>query len=336
MKKKRRGSLAVEATISFSVFISFMFLLLNIVKLILFMIILNNAAVETAKTIATVGYPLTFLNQHQDTIEKKEDYLKNEKLSDMTGSAVQAAAFSNLLGGNPDEMIKSGALHYLENFLMGSAVKIIKGEIYALKSDAVKGIAGWFIENSLQNTGIAFNPERLNLRMVKIPVTKMEYVTVYSDPVPLSDKGTLQATPASAYDGDDGDFNGEDVVICLEYPVRIILPFLDQVNVTLRATAVEHAWLNSTCSGPKRTEGIDLTNLLFGKDTMVAVATGGYGKCYHKPGCSRLWEKSSTVPLEPAAEKAGIRGTSVQISRSTAIKEGYTPCKVCKPDDENK
>ena len=58
-----RGSLTVEAIISVTMFISVMFLLLTMVKLVLMMTILNNATVEAAKVIATGAYPISILNE---------------------------------------------------------------------------------------------------------------------------------------------------------------------------------------------------------------------------------------------------------------------------------
>lgn len=321
MNGKRSGSLSVEATISFAVFIGVMFLLLNIVKLTLFMIILNNAAAETAKTIATLGYPITFLNEAQSGIEEKAEYLRGGNLSDAAGSGVQGG-FGDILGASPErlqEMVQSGgASDYVKNKLMNAAVDIVSGAAYTLKGAAIKGLVGWFVKNALDNASLDFNPDALYMRMAKIPVTEAEYNAIYTDPVSLSKQGTLTAKPASKHNGADGDFNAEDVVICLEYPVVVIVPVFRGVKVTLRSVAVEHAWLHGVCDGPKRTEGIDLTEFLYGDDIQVYVAVGGHGERYHATDkCMALW-KNSKQP----------------ISRSAAIKDGFTPCKICKPDDK--
>lgn len=320
MHGKRRGSLSVEATISFTVFIGVMFLLLNMIKLTLFMIILDNAAVETAKTIATVGYPIIFLNEAQSGIEKKAEYLTGDKLSDTSGTG----AFSDILGGSPEElqaMVQNGGVSdYVKNKLMSCGVNIVSGVAYTLKGAAIKGLVGWFVRNALDHASFDFDPRALYIRMAKIPVTEAEYKAIYTQPVSLSEKGTLKATPASSPTGKDGNFNGEDVVICLEYPVKVIVPVFRGVKVTLRSVAVEHAWLHGVCDGPKRTEGINITDFLYGDDVQVYVATGGYGKRYHATeNCMCLW-----------------KGSKRPMGRAAAIKDGFTPCKVCKPDDKKK
>ena len=88
-RKKRKGSLTVEATISFTVFIGFSFLMLTLVKLVLVMTILNNATAETAKTLASSGYVIAIVNGYQENFEKEMknvDAVKPENLAESVGS----------------------------------------------------------------------------------------------------------------------------------------------------------------------------------------------------------------------------------------------------------
>ena len=203
----------------------------------------------------------------------------------------------------------------VKNLIGGTAVRLLRGSFYELKGEGVKWICGKLVDSYLTDTGLFFDSDQLSLRVAKIPETEGEFKTVHVESLSLSDTGTLTALPSSGARKIDGDFNAEDVLICLEYPYKIALPFLPSITLTLRSTAVEHAWLNGTVGGPSRKEGIDLRGLLFGNEATVYIATGGYGKCYHKEGCGCLWV-----------------GSQIETTLQQAEAMGLQPCKVCKPN----
>ncbi len=314
--RSRRGSLSVEAVISATVFISVMFLLLNIVKLVLFMTILNNATTETAKVIATSAYPISILNEKQAGIEKSVEAYEPGNLKESLLGTVSTGFVTQFFGGDGLKAMESGGTASIKKLIEGAAVELAKDAVYELKGKAVNALCANVVKGYVENCGIELDQERLMLRAVKIPQTDMEYKTLYTSALNLSEEGTLSAQPASSPSGSDGDFNAEDVLICLEYPYEFALPFLPSVSLTLRSTAVEHAWLHGTSAGPKRTEGINVSDILFGKDTVVYVATGGHGKRYHKENCSTLW--TSNAPMSLSAAKS----------------QGYTACKVCNPPEK--
>lgn len=315
MKRKQRGSLTVEAIISFTVFISVMFLLLTLVKLVLIMTILNNATVETAKTLAVSAYPISFLNETQSGIEKMEENLEATNLANSLKGTGQSAVISGLMGGDIKEVAKSGASGILKNLIGGTAVKLLKGQVYEIKGAVVHNLCGNIVQGYLEDCGIHFDPEKLVLRVSKIPETEAEFKELHHDKLALSEDGSLTATPCSTAAGTDGQFNADDVVICLEYPYEIALPLLPAFTITLRSVSVEHGWLYGTSSGPKRTEGIDLSGLMFGKESSVWIATGGHGKRYHAENCHLLWS------------------SKVKTTMSDAKRRGFTACKICSPGD---
>lgn len=313
---KRKGSLTVEAIISFTVFIGVSFLLLTLVKLVLVMTILNNAAVETAKTIATAAYPISILNEMQAGMEAKIENTDPATLEESTKATIASSVTTQLLGGNGLKAAKGSAAETLKGLIEGIAVNAVQDMVYSIKGQAVNALCGMVVQGYIENCGIYIAPEKLMLRAAKIPETEAEFEKLHSDPMPLSETGTLTASPAESAYGTDGNFNADDVLICLEYPYEIALPLIPAVTVTLRSVAVEHAWLHGTSSGPSRKEGIQISNLLFGKGTVVYVPTGGYGKRYHQENCSTLW--SSKAPMSLAAAK----------------NQGLTPCRVCKPPEK--
>jgi len=313
---KRKGSLTVEAIISFTVFIGVSFLLLTLVKLVLVMIILNNASVEAAKTIATAAYPISIANEAQSGLEKKISKTEPANLLESVEGAGVNSMVSALLGGDLKKAAKGNLQNMLSGYLEGLTVQLLDDVFYSLKGQGVNWLCGKIVSGYVEGCGLALDPERLILRAAKIPETQAEFKALHSGSLPLSEKaGSLEAKPSSSASGSDGDFNAEDVLICLEYPYEIALPLLPAVTVTLRSVSIEHGWLNKTATGPKRTEGIDLTDALFGSGKVVYEATGGHGKRYHaKSDCPTLW-------------------TSVQaVSLAAAQGQGLTPCGLCYPE----
>lgn len=313
--RTRRGSLTVEATISFTIFITVMFLLLTLVKMVLVMIVLNNATTETAKSLAAGGYPIAFLNGIQ---EDGEELIKNtepESVAKSVQGTVKASIITQVLGGDGMKTLKGDAIGSIKGIIGGLVADQLKGIVYDLKGQGVNALCGQIIKEYVENCGLYIDQDKLMLRVAKIPETDKEFETLHSESLPLSENGEIVAVPASTPSGTDGDFNAADVVICLEYPYEVNLPFIPSINVKLRSTAVEHAWLDGTHNGPSRKEGIDISNLLFGGDTRVYYSSGGAGKKYHKKDCitQAVW------------------GGREETTLTNALSKGLTPCKVCNP-----
>jgi hypothetical protein len=312
--RKNKGSLTVEAVISFTVFLSVMFLLLTMVKLVLVMTILNNAAVETAKTVATsISYPVAIINGMEESkFEKKLENLEATSVKESGATALQDSALSLFLGGTNGlkSSLKTSATTNLTNIMEGLAVNLFKEDFYEFKGETEQAICAKLVQDYISDCGINFDEDKLLIRAVKFPETKEEYATVHTASLSLSEDGSLVATPSSGASATDGDFNADDVIICLEYPYQIAMPFLPSFEVTLRSTAVEHPWLNGTGTGSTRSEGINIKYLLA---KTVYVGAKGMSKCYHLENCMTLWQGSKSMSLQQAA----------------AAK--LEPCKVCNP-----
>ena len=109
MDKRKRGSLTVEAVIAFSVFISFMFMLLSMVKISLVKITLENAVSETAKYIASASYPIGMFNDIADDSNKtvKADIAELKIGKDFQTKGVEAL-YEVLFADSEAKALKSG------------------------------------------------------------------------------------------------------------------------------------------------------------------------------------------------------------------------------------
>jgi len=302
--KKNRGSLTVEAVISVTVFISVMFMLLTMVKMVLFMTVLNNATVETAKILATSGYPIVLLNDLQeDTLDTTAKQFEPASLQQSLQTGLTDTFLTGIFSGN---VIKTGAQNVagaLTGFIEGAIAQIGSQLASEVKAGIAQNLCATLVKEYVEDCGLYIDQEKLILRAVKIPETNVEFTARGGAVMPLSADGALQAQPGI-------HFGQDDVVVCLEYPYEIALPLLPAFEVTLRSTSVERAWVNGTGSGPVRTEGIDVSNWL---DKAIYEGSGGYSKRYHRRDCIT------------------IKGHSRLVTVSDAIARKLTPCKVCQP-----
>ena len=303
--KKTKGSLSLEAVISFTVFLSFMFMLLMMVKLSLVAITLDTVAAETAKEIATSAYPIGLFNNMSEDV-----HTKIEKYEDITGftDAYIDAKEKSIVGHITALTEKDGtkaenggktallsiALDYSFNkigdVLMEKGAQLIGEEGNKLVRNNICDAINEF------HTGIDL--EKLKLAVCKFPMPEQTY------------NSGCNSEGYSVIGITKDDFGKDDVVIGLTYDYELALPFLPTINVKLKSVAVEHAWLSGgNADSISFKEGINVNDLLFGKSFYQGA--GGTSKCYHKQTCITLWK--GAVPISKGEAKN--------------LKE----CQVCKP-----
>jgi len=180
--KKEKGSLTLEAILAFTVFISTMFLLLTIVKLVLFMIVFDNVTAETAKTLATGAYPISYINAFQEGLEAKVEYTKAETLEESLVNTGKQSLLAGIMGGSLITGVatgKAGLTALIKDTITGILVENLKEEVYAAKEWSVRWAGGQIVQRAMDASGINYSPEKLTLRHIKVPQTEMEYDTVY-------------------------------------------------------------------------------------------------------------------------------------------------------------
>lgn len=261
LKKRMKGSLTVEACIALPVFLTFFFLLLFFTKIACLDIVLDQALKESARQIAAMSYPLNFFNDYIDNQivegEPLSKFFSHEVTSvqAIAAGTLEESLLTSILSGKlfrPDlektwqnlkEQITGDSLDLVEGML----VNTLFNPFLDLKETGQYQLAREVFENQLLNSRV--NPQQINFTLVKLPQSISEYEhkkagMCYRD-------GTL--TP-------DEDFHKDDVVLQLEYKVKLPLPFLGVREVLLSHTAVERAWLyggNGVYAAERNEEGID-------------------------------------------------------------------------------
>ena len=153
------------------------------------------------------------------------------------------------------------------------------------------GILNEFTEGTL------VNKEKLKIRIAEFPQSNSEYENKKASGI-YKDIGLIA----------DRDFNKDDIVIQIEYDCGISIPYFENTNIILVFTAVEKAWLNTSQRiAAESKEGLKLDN----DDSIIYITR--FGEKYHKEQCFHL------------------RKSKIPICLKEAIKEGYLPCKHCKP-----
>ncbi len=310
--KEEKGSLTIEAIISFTVFLMVSFLMLQLVKLTMISLVMNSCTQETAKQIATSSYPLVMVNGFIDDTGKKIEGLGEVSTSvdNIIQSSSANSALSSVMGVDSGS---TGSASALFTKLADIANQGVMNVFSQLKGRAGLYITAKIMDSYLDASGMAFDKDKVVFRLVKLPQAENEYKYKKQYTVE-GEKNDLIMKASSESNGFDGDYNRDDVVICAEYDYQIVLPLLPAISLTLRSTAVEHAWLTGCSSSIDREEGF------FSKifDNEVYVTTGGSGEKYHKKGCRMM-------------TLGGYGYTPTAMNLSVAIASGLEPCGTCRP-----
>ena len=98
--KKDKGSLTIEAIISFTVFLMVSFLMLQLVKLTMISLVMNSCTQETAKQLATSSYPLVMVNDLIDETGEKIEGLgeMSSSVSSITSSMSVDPTLDSIIG----------------------------------------------------------------------------------------------------------------------------------------------------------------------------------------------------------------------------------------------
>lgn len=308
--KKIRGSLTLEAVISFTIFISFMFMLLSVVKFSLVRITLNTATTETAKQIAVSSYPLSYLLEYENSVNENVDTYEEEmKLTEAMSNEEISDSVSTLFNIGSDEatnavstITKVKDLFFDSDNAANAGISLVRNAVADLEGKAGTAIASHIINAYIENSVIPFNKDDITLSIVKFPQSDFAYNNTGS--------GQGYTDMELAHDS----YSAEDVVIGIEYKYNFAMPFLPSFEITMRELAVEHAWLyGGGGTITNREDKLDFEHfksVVFGDD-QVYLGSMLTGKKYHKKGCRTLWHGA------------------IVTSKDVAVSDGYTPCKIC-------
>lgn len=310
--KHLSGSLSLEAVIAFTVFISFMFLLLSIVKFSLVRITLNTATTETAKQITTSAYPMSYLIEYQNSEGEEIDAyeeemsltegLSNEQISDSISTLfnVDEQETSNVV----DTITKAKDILSGGDNAQAATGSLVRGLITQLEGKATAYIACKIFDNYIEKSIIPFDKNDVTLSIVKFPQSTYAY----------NQTGNSEGYKKLGLANED--YTEEDVIIAVEYDYDFALPFLPSFNIIMREVVVEHAWLYGGGGIiTDRTDGNvfeDFESVVFGANK-VYLGAKLTGKKYHKKDCPTLYKGA------------------IVMNKQAAINDGYSPCKKCNP-----
>ena len=305
--KSKKGALTIEAVISFSIFVSFMFLLLTMVKISMIKITINTAVSETAKQIAAAAYPIGILNSAAEENEKdiKTDFAADTVVHDLVEKNTGFGMDMIFANGDEKKETKAEAksLTDLFGYVGGLGLNAIETVLFPKVQNAIEShsyeIAANGISEIIDNSHVGIDKKELKLLIVKMPSTQKNYNENYNDSESLNKLGLNKS-----------DFDKDDVVIGVEYAYKIALPFITTIDIKMRDVAVEHGWVNGGSGNiNKLKEGIKIDSFM-NFDVYVTPT----GKKYHREDCPSLWS-----------------GNTSKMSKSDAKVAGYSPCVRCTP-----
>lgn len=318
MKKTKKGALAIEATIAFTVFITFLFMLIAIARLSMVYITINDVTSETAKRIAGMSYPISFVNDMYDNIGEKIKTQTNvdnvsfklmtkvNKGKDSTNSIVQSLGLSI---GN-EALDKTGITSLLNN-AKDTAINTVFSSIENFIENKELELVSNIYADLIEKTQMPIDTDNINVVCFSMPLPKTTFDRQKSD---IAAKIGINAE----------DLNRDDVILCVEYDYQISVPFFPTYDVKLKSTAIERAWLHGgNHVTPSEREGIDISKLL---GESVYYTTSGNGKRYHKSDCITLRRSNGINSCSRKQAQSGVEidGNTVKLK----------PCAICRPDSD--
>lgn len=280
---ENRGSLTVEAAVILPVFLSVFLLFLFLLKAASIQITLDQAVRATAGEIAAYAYPLALLNEYEDEKERESSPETAAKKSEP--DVIRWDTISPLPAEDLMRRLVSGQINADYNLLYYMFKDWGK---YAV----VKTILGKYLDQSAVNT------DNIIFRLIELPQSGTEYE---------NKEGSEACRQSGLIRGED--FGKDDVVLSVDYHLKIPLPFFKNFPGVISVQAVEKAWLAGG-------NGIytDRTEKSIFKDEGTVVYITRTGQKYHRGNCRYLRKSRIPVYLDYA-------------------RVGYEPCKVCKPSE---
>ncbi|MCI8805472.1 MAG: hypothetical protein HFE59_06180 [Clostridiales bacterium] len=316
--KKEKGSLAIEATIAFTVFLCFMFILMAMVKLSMVYITLNDVTSETVKKVAGMSYPISFANDYIDESFGKikdatsVDKLFNKGINSFGGKILEKKTNNGVV---TNSIIQSIGINIADGIGAKDLLDIVDDKINEIlygfieklidfKAEKQTELAANIYLDLLDKTEMPINKSNVTVKYFSFPMSEMEFTAYKKN---IADLTGLE----------ESELDKDDVVLVIEYDYQIIVPFFPAYDVKLKSMAIEKAWLyGGNHVVPEKREGIPIKNAVINKE--VYITNTGSGKKYHNEGCITLVRSKKN-------------GNVQKISLSEA-KGNYEPCRLCKPE----
>ncbi len=312
--KKVKGALAIEATIAFTVFLCFMFILMSIVKLSMVYITLNDVTSETVKKVAGMSYPISYVNNEIDDfaegVQKRVDNVENGLILSELGDGGSTSIIQEL-GFNFNFGTSTGNLQNVLNTISevkDNFVSNILTKLETFKSDKQTALAANIYKKILSENKIYIDESKVTVKYFTFPQSKAEFENANAKQIISERTGIAQ-----------DKLSKNDVILAVEYNYKITLPFFPAFDVKLKSMAIEQAWLKGgNHVTPSKREGLKLDDVAAGKT--VCWTESGAGKKYHRDGC---------FYLDKTKNENYTYGTI-----SEAKRKELTACSRCKPDEE--
>jgi hypothetical protein len=330
MTRKRisasKGSLTVEASISFSLFLCFFLIFLFLIRTAMIHMTLDHAVSETAKQLAAACYPLKYVNELEDEYIEAGGEASFEEEGYMDGTQSIPAegllqTFTDLLTGSLDttetEQILSsmaaGMQGSMREWIRNYLTRTVGDDYYKVKTRVKQAAVQKLLERNCSSSPVEM--ENCRLLVIELPQGDAEFNYKNRDPEYLNRYEKLRLLPGQ-----------DDVIIAVEYTWKLPLPFFGRTFVS-RHIAVEKAWMyggngvytvkeakEEQPPGDTEEPGNEVQEEEEKQEernkTVFITKTGTK---YHEGDCPRTYLQKSKIP----------------ISLFDAKRRGYAPCKVC-------
>lgn len=216
--RNARGSLVLEATVVFPVFLALMILIISFVKVIYIYTAMDHAVSEAAKQVATHVYPLKFVPRTEFDPQAQEEALNREILK-------QQLLTSAILRFVPPEPAPEAGRHGLEPYLSEISEELILKYV----TDKTRGVVVDYLSAAAaKQLVVAYLPEELK-----------------KTPPRIKQVAFLELNGGQGERSVNGlPLENKDIAIVVEYAITLPIPFMPVTEITLSNTAVERAWID--------------------------------------------------------------------------------------------
>lgn len=226
-----KGSLTLEATIVFPVFLAILLLLINLVNIAMIYLAMDHAVHETVKQIALRAYPLDYLRSAtgiNSSPNQLEEYISRTGLlgpvpGQSTGDPEQST-------GGPEQLAGAGVLSEL---IKSDLINLIGSKI---KSEVTETAVNTLVVNIIS----ARIKELYPLNNIAARDIKVDLVNMYNPNHVNKEKAGMTAD----WSDTETKWNSKDIAVRVEYKVKPLVPFLPPPEIILSNTAAERAWVD--------------------------------------------------------------------------------------------
>ncbi len=342
--RQHAGSVTVEASVAMPFFVIFVMLFVFLIKAAWVSLDLNYAVNETARQIASVCYPISFINEAEDAAASEMNLVIGSNTPDegvSTDSStgwterlslgfIQRLAEGSTTGFDSGDILKeviSVISGVISEKTIYSAIERFAGMYYRLRTEAEYAATDSIFRSYLAGTSVPGTST--TILYARFPQSNYRYAMEKAGSSPGGGIGIPHA---------EALISADDVVVSALCTLKIPLPFIGGRELHIRHTAVEKACLKGYDRGQEsflipfsKTDG-DPGNKE--AENINIIGQGDYGSAIDELHQDLIAVTVYITRTGTRYHRCGCRylaRSCIPVKETEAVGKGYVSCRVCDP-----